>query len=332
MDPKSTDAGKAESRAKIQRFLQSTMDPKSTDAGKWVMRAIYGLVGLLLLMLAFGTAYTVSEQERAVVTLFGKASRVEGPGLHLKWPFAESVTKIDTAIQTANQGPTKANTYTIDNQELDAEFIVMFRIPVEEVMRVYQNVPDYRGKLQSLAFERFKREMGKVNVQDFAQHRGLVANNTLTTLKADANRLYGIEVIDFQISDVTYTKTYREAVEASATAKQAVQQAEQEKAHAQVVAETQKIQAEGKANAVIAAAKGDAAATLLNAEADSKQIRLKGEAEATAIRAQAEALRTNAALIELRKYEQWDGKLPASVGVGSAIPFIDVGGARGAGK
>jgi regulator of protease activity HflC (stomatin/prohibitin superfamily) len=200
------------------------------------------------------------------------------------------------------------------------------------VMRVYQNVPDYRVKLQSLAFERFKREMGKVNVQDFAQHRGLVANNTLQTLKADANRLYGIELIDFQITDVTYTKTYREAVEASATAKQAVQQAEQEKAHAQVVAETQKIQAEGKANAVIAAAKGDAAATLLNADAQAKQIRLKGEAEATAIRAQAEALRSNASLIELRKFERWDGKLPASVGVGSAIPFIDVGEGRGARK
>jgi regulator of protease activity HflC (stomatin/prohibitin superfamily) len=132
-------------------------------------------------------------------------------------------------------------------------------------------------------------------------------------VQQEAKRLFGIEVLDFQISEVNYTKTYREAVESSATAKQLVQKSEQELARAKVDAETAKVTAQGKANAVVTSAEGDAKAT-----------KLKGEAEGSAIRAQAEALRANPQLVQLRKYEKWDGKLPQSVGLGSAVPFVDV--------
>jgi regulator of protease activity HflC (stomatin/prohibitin superfamily) len=278
--------------------------------GRWIAG---GAAALLVLSLGQCSFYTVAEQERAVLVTFGEAQRVVGPGLHFKVPYADSVMKVDTAIQSISQGPTKANTYTIDNQEIDAEFLVVFRIPEDQVMRIYKGVPDYKARLQSLAFDRFKREMGTVNVQDFAQHRGRVAQDTLTMVQQEAKRLYGIEVLDFQISDVTYTKTYREAVEASATAKQLVQKSEQELARAKVDAETAKVTAQGKANAVVTSAEGD-----------SKATKLKGEAEASAIRAQAEALRANPQLVQLRKYEKWDGKLPQSVGLGSAVPFVDV--------
>jgi uncharacterized membrane protein YqiK len=48
---------------------------------------------------------------------------------------------------------------------------------------------------------------------------------------------------------------------------------------------------------------------------------MRGQAEATAIRAQAEALQQNAKLVELRKAEKWDGKLPVQV-LSSVLPMM----------
>lgn len=288
---------------------------------KWSLRGLGALVALILVL---GTFYTVSEQDRAVVVRMGEAKEVTGPGVHGKWPMIDSIYHVPVQIQSVNQGSKKANTYTIDNQEVDAEFLVMFRIPQDQVMRVYKEIPDYKPKLQALAFERFKRQMGSVNTADLAQHRARIAQDTLTTLQAEAKRLYGIDVLDFQISDVEYTKSFRSAVEASATAKQRVVQAEQERAQASVDAEKAKIAAVGEANAARETARGKADATLLAAEAEAKSIRLRGDAEAGAIRAQADALKSNPVLVELRKAERWDGALPTSVGLNGTIPMIDV--------
>ena len=60
------------------------------------------------------------------------------------------------------------------------------------------------------------------------------------------------------------------------------------------------------------------------AETCTKEIALQGEAQAAAIRAQADALKSNASLIDLRKAERWDGKLPTAIYAGAPIPFMPV--------
>ena len=71
-------------------------------------------------------------------------------------------------------------------------------------------------------------------------------------------------------------------------------------------------------------AKGAADARLLQAQAEAKAIGLQGEAQATAIHAQADALKSNPTLIDLRKAERWDGKLPAAIYAGAPIPFLPI--------
>ena len=68
-------------------------------------------------------------------------------------------------------------------------------------------------------------------------------------------------------------------------------------------------------------AEGAADARLLQAQAEAKAIALQGEAQAAAIRAQANALKINPTLIDLRKAERWDGKLPAAIYAGAPIPL-----------
>ena len=62
------------------------------------------MIGILILIViiaifAFGSFYSISEQEQAVITTFGKAKTVSEPGLHFKIPIIQKVQKVDTTIQ-----------------------------------------------------------------------------------------------------------------------------------------------------------------------------------------------------------------------------------------
>ena len=260
-----------------------------------------GGLALIVVFLAMGSFYRVQEYERAVLTTWGKFESVKGPGLSFKVPIAQDVRFYNVGLQSFELA--NINTYTIDNQELNATFTVVYRIPEADIERVYKTVPDYEARLQTLAVDRFKSELGKVNITQVAQKRGEVRDAIYAVLRDDANGLLGLELMDFQISSIDYTQTFRAAVDQAAAAKALVEKTEQEKRQAQIEAERVRIAAAGQANAQIESA--------------------RGEAEAAAIRAQAEALAANPRLVELRKAEKWNGELPRSM-LSNVVPFMNV--------
>ena len=71
------------------------------------------VVGIILASAAFGSFYTINEQEQAVVTTFGKAKTVGMAGLHFKIPFIQKVQKVDTTIQGLSIG------YNMETNEKD---------------------------------------------------------------------------------------------------------------------------------------------------------------------------------------------------------------------
>jgi regulator of protease activity HflC (stomatin/prohibitin superfamily) len=70
-------------------------------------------------------------------------------------------------------------------------------------------------------------------------------------------------------------------------------------------------QANARANAVRAQAQADADAN-----------KRRGEAEAQAIAARGKALGENPSLVSLVQAEKWDGKLPATMVPGGAVPML----------
>lgn len=282
-------------------------------------------VAVLFIVLFVGALmsyFTVDQNERAVVTRFGHLQYVADPGLHFKMPFRDSTTAYRTDIQS--QSPDKGvNTYTVDNQEVDVIFTTFYRIPSDKVEYVFTNNRDYRARLFSITVDRLKAAMGQVNVQSVAEKRGELRDLIKATLIKDAAPL-GIEVTDFQLTDMQYTEAYRTAVNNAAVQKANVEGFEYQRQQSEKAALTAKINAEGQANAARATAAGQADALLLNAQAEAKSIALKGEAQAAAIKAQSDALKGNTDLVNLRKAERWDGKLPTAIYAGAPIPFLPV--------
>ena len=282
---------------------------------------IMGVLFVAFLMAFFGSYYTVRETERAVLTQFGQFVAVKGPGLHFKIPFVQGVVDFPVNIRAFQVD--KVNTYTVDNQELDALFTVNYRIPNDSVENVFKRVPDYEQRLISLAIDRFKAEVGRVNVSEIASKRGEVRDRIFKVFKENANALFQLEIVDFQITNVDFNKTFREANNEASKAKAGVEQADNERRRAVITADRARIDAAGAANAAEESARGAANARLLAARAEAEAIRIQGEAQALAIRAQAEALASNLSLIELRKAERWDGKLPTSM-LSNVMPFMNV--------
>lgn len=61
---------------------------------------IFAVIGLLILLVAFNTYYTVDEGDRGVVLRNGKIVSVSEPGLHFKLPFVEDVKGLCDFHQT----------------------------------------------------------------------------------------------------------------------------------------------------------------------------------------------------------------------------------------
>jgi regulator of protease activity HflC (stomatin/prohibitin superfamily) len=277
-------------------------------------------LAVFVLLFVLSSYFTVNQNEATVVTRFGSFQYVADPGLHFKFPFITSTATYRTDIQDIH--PERGvNTYTIDNQEVDVIFTVFYRLPRDKVEYIYTNNRDYRDRLYSLTIDRLKAAMGQVNVQSVAEKRGELRDSIRKTLAQDALSL-GTEITDFQLTDMQYTEAFRQAVNNAAVQKANIEAVEYQRQQAQKQAEMAKITAEGQANAQRANAAGAADARLLQAQAEAKAIQLQGEAQAAAIRAQADALKANPELVNLRKAERWDGKLPTAIYANAPIPFL----------
>src|SRR6476620_42105 len=296
--------------------------------GGGTSKGLFGLAGLLALVIALFGLYlvspffTVGEYERTVVTRFGQFSSVAGPGLHFRIPFVNGLETFLIGIQRMQKD--HLNTYTVDNQELDALVTLNYRIAEGDVRRVFTTNRDYRANLESFMIDRFKREMGKINITQVAAHRGDVSLAVQKSLVTEAMSLFGISIVDFQINDIRYTEQYRRAVDSAAIAKAKVEQSEQERRQAEVVAQRQKIQAEGEANAVREQARGKADGELLLSTAQAKGKELAGLAEAKALEAHGQALRSNSSLIQLEVAKRWSGNLPVNMYGSVPVPLLNL--------
>jgi len=271
---------------------------------KLIAGGVLGVCGLILFLMTY---FTVDQYERAVVTRFGEVAYVAEPGLHFKVPLVHSVHPYRTDM--LNVSPEKpVNTYTVDNQEVDVIFNLFYRIPVDKIAFVYQNVQDYEARLFNMANDRLKAEMGKVNVQHVAEQRGKLRDAIKDVLAKDAKSL-GIEVMDFQLTNIEYTKSFRAAVEAAAAAKAMVETREQERVQAVKTAETVREKARGEADALL---------TVATAQAKALQI------QNAALAQNKDVLDLRRIEVEMVKSQKWNGALPSAIYAGAPIPFLNV--------
>lgn len=271
--------------------------------------AVIVLLGVLVIFLSY---YTVPEGYRGVIIRTGAVAGVANPGLGFKIPFLDSV--VDMSVQTQRADFPDVSSYSRDIQLSVSQVSVNFRLLPDSVQRIYSEVGvNYADRLMAPRLpKRFKEVFGRFAAAEIVNNRTALSEEIEALLRDDMAP-FGVAVEDVQITNIDFSDTYEQAVEATAKAEADVKRARQELEQVKVDAQRQVAEAEARAQAV-----------KLAADAEAYQIRAKGEAEAKAIEARGKALVANPRLVELIAAEKWDGRLPSTQVPGSALPFISV--------
>lgn len=270
-----------------------------------VVAAIASAVGVLFfLVFAFSTYYTVDQGDRAVLLTNGAVVGDEGPGLHFKLPFVQSVVMMTVREQKEEY---KTLAYSQDQQPATTTVSVNYRVPEGNVGNIYAR---YGAAYASILIDtqlprRLKEVFGRFSAASMIQDRtqlGLEVEKSLETA-LDGR---GIQIVSVQVEDVAFSDVYENAVEARMKTTVEQQQAIAEKAK-------RITNADAAAYEVRAAADAEAHAT-----------EVQGNAQAQAIKARADALSNNPNLVALTTAEKWNGELPTTMVPGGGVPMLNL--------
>lgn len=271
--------------------------------------AVFCVLVLVFNLHIIPTGYT------GVKTSFGQIQEepVQSGKLIFTVPFVESIQRVNNKQQdfkvteqiwgeTCDKTPVYAR-----------EVIVTYQIAADRSAWIYANVSDYTKNLitDSLVASAVKSAMVELAPGDVT-NRGKIEPLVQEKLTQSLAAKYGegtIYVNKVIINDMDFEAAYNDAIQAKSIAAQ-------EQAKAEIVNQTAIARAEADKQVAVKKAEAEADVMRIASEAEAEKMRIAAEAEAEANRKLSESLTDE--LIELKKVEAWDGRLPSVYG-GNAL-------------
>lgn len=280
--------------------------------------SIGALVAILLIM--FWPLRTVPTGHRGVITVGGAIKGIESEGFTIVAPW-QALTLFNVRAEAAEVK--SAEGATSDQQPVTTSMVVRYSIvpvKVAEVFEQYSRDGNLDSYIATATLEVFKAVTAKYTAPDLINKRAEVSMAIAAALRVKVAG-YGAQILNIDMTNFAFSKTYMDAINAKVTQDQLLQTAEKK---------ALTVEAEQKQKVKIA----EAEATALRAQADGQAYATtkKAEAEANALRVQNAALAQNKDVLELRRIEvelvkanAWNGALPTAIYAGAPIPFLNMG-------
>ena len=270
-------------------------------------QSIFLIIVIGVVIIGFGSIYTINEAEQAVVTQFGKpvGGAVMDAGIHFKTPIIQTVIKFDKRILewdgSANEIP------TLDNKYIFIDAFARWRI--SDALQFYKSAKNemlaqsilddildgaVRDEIANRTMVEIVRSSERVMViQDVESSSVNVNNKVIEDFSAKGARLeivesilesvskrlldlkMGIEILDVQLKRINYTSQVQEQV-----FKRMISGQNQ-------IAEKYRAQGQGKKQEILGMQVQRKKEIISNAYLESQKI--KGEADANATRIYADA-------------------------------------------
>ena len=235
------------------------------------------LVGLVFVVTAVRmTFFTVDEREHVVMFRFGEIVKSDfQPGLHLKIPFVNNITRYPDRILTYAESEERF--LTGEKKNLIVDYFITWRItdPAQYYRSARGDETFAEQRLSAIIREGIKAEFSQRTVQEVvAAERSDLMNQMLVTAHAQAPAL-GIDVVDVRVMRIELSD------EVSGSVFSRMQQ-ERGRVAAQ-------LRAEGEEDAERIRAEADRERTIILAEAyrDAERLRGQGDAQAAEVYAAA---------------------------------------------
>jgi regulator of protease activity HflC (stomatin/prohibitin superfamily) len=157
------------------------------------------VVGFIVLILIFGSFFTVRTAEVAIVTRFGKFLTVANPGLNWKLPFFDSVSGIVSL--RVNQITLTMETKTKDNVFVTIPISVQNRVRPEKVYDAFYKLSDPKAQIQSYVEQVILGHVPGMTLDEVFASQSSIAAAVKQELDADM-ATFGYEIVDVLVTDI----------------------------------------------------------------------------------------------------------------------------------
>ena len=199
------------------------------------------IVGAIIIVSLFSGIYSVSEQEQAVITQFGKVVGVESAGLHFKIPFIQQSIRVNTTTQGMPIGYQESGTndpvedtsdytdsmmITKDFNFVNIDFYLEYKVVNPETFLF--NADEPLETLRNLTKASIRSTISKYLVDEvMTTAKGKIQSEVKDKLIAEMQKInLGIEVVNISIQDAEPpTAEVIQAFKAVETAKQGAETA-----------------------------------------------------------------------------------------------------------
>ncbi len=262
----------------FRKFMNKKSDivDEPKDTSKIVRFFKYAFIAIIAILVISSGFYNVSEQENAVVTMFGKVIRTDTAGLYFKIPFLQKVNYVDITTHGTGVG------YTIDNNGqnitdeangimitsdfnlLDIDFYLEYRVS-DPVAYLYAS-DDPEEILKNIALSSIRSVVADFTVDEaMTTAKGQIQSIVKEDMTRELNEHdIGLSVVNITVQDSEPpTNEIKQAFKAVETAKQGADTA---KNNALAYQNEQLPRAEANADKIVQSAQADKAARIAEAE------------------------------------------------------------------
>lgn len=251
----------------------------------WIVAGV--LILILLVVLATECFAIVQPGYTGVKVTLGKVDEGVLPeGMHFKLPFIQKVMQIDNHIVKLE---VQTEAFSKDLQTVSTTLAINYRVDSAKSHHIYKNIgASYESVLVGPAVnEVLKAITAQYTAEESVTNRAIISDGLVAGLNEKLN-VDGLYVTDVNIINFDFSDAFITAIEEKQVAQQKLLKAETEKQTA-----------------------------ITNAEAEAEAMKIRAEAEAEANKTISESLTQQ--IIDFKKIEKWDGKLPQVQGSDNAF-------------
>jgi len=270
-------------------------------------RPTFGLGGKLSVLglalaalIAWLGVYRIDAGHVGIVKRFGNVIEVVDPGLHFKWPYADTVEEMEVRERAFTMDLDAASQ---DPLELPIKVTVNWLVKRSQVKDLY---------IQFGSLDQFEKRIILPRLSDAVKGvtSRYIVNDLLrkrTEYRDQSKRAFeermpdDVQITGFSIVNIGFPPEYTKAIRDKQVARE---QAETER----FILDRQRL----TSTQVTQSAEAQRDADKARADGRAYEIKVQGEAQAEAIRIMGAALAQNPLVVEYKKVERWSGTFPTT--------------------
>ncbi len=245
---------------------------------------------------AMANSYTPIERGTiGLVKRFGGLTgTVFEPGLHWRTPFIDQIEIVDTVVlsyETSDNPESSGADYrdypvtaqTVDGQQIQVKYTVLFRIPPDRAVQIVQNIGAMDEVVENVV-KAHSRNLSRLLAQNYRAEdlysgEGVFAYESAVRQALEGEfGLYGARLDDFLVRKIDFDEEYIRAIEQQQIAQEAIETARYNSEAAEYEKERQIRLAEAEAKRIELTAAADAERQRLLADAEAYSIGVRGKA------------------------------------------------------